>query len=309
MSAMSDQAVSGINSVEVGDDRPVTMLLESAGPRLPRLSVRERVAYWALGAALLLHIVIAIICLIDWAALLNLALSHAEPPEAIPVSLVYAPPPPPPPPPQPVVQPQPQPQAQPPITPRMSGPDEKTEAKQEDTPEQALPQPKSPPPQPAQQQKKPAPTKPGNKEPASVTSQSSAEREAEPEPETRQAQPAPQLFHSIRLPSQRGGTGERDTAGDAYLNRMKEMVDRHRIYPPASAFPDGQERLVVLSILVDPSGELVQITTLASSGSSVADQAARNMIQNSAPFPPIPPSYPHIRTLITVEMPIYPNPR
>ncbi len=304
---MSDQILSGINVIELGDDTPVTVLLESAGPRFPRLSVRERVAYWAVGAAVLLHVVIAIVCLIDWAALLNLALSAPQPPEAIPVSLVYAPPPPPPPPPQPVVQPQPQ--AQPPITPRESGSDEKTEAKLEDTPQPALPQPKSPPPQPAQQQKKPTPTRPGNKEPANVTSQSTAEREAAAEPETRQAQPAPQLFHSIRLPSRHGGTGERDTAGDAYLNRMKDMVERHRIYPPASAFLDGREKVVVLSILVDPSGQLVQITTLASSGSSIADEAAGNMIRSSAPFPPIPPNYPHIRTLITVEMPIYPNPR
>jgi TonB family protein len=142
-----------------------------------------------------------------------------------------------------------------------------------------------------------------------VTTESSAEREAAAEPETRkEAQPAP-LFHSIRLPSRRGGTGERDTAGDAYLNRMKDMVERHRIYPPASAFLDGQERVAILSILVDPSGELVQITMLASSGSTVVDEAAGNMIRSSAPFPPIPANYPHIRTLVTVEMPIYPTPR
>ena len=283
------------------------MLLESAGPRLPALSARQRVAYWAVGAAVLLHIVIAVVCIVDWAALLNVALARAEPPDAIPVTLVYAPPPPPPPAPKPVVEPQPQ--AQPPVTPRMSGPDEKTEAKREDTPQPALPQPKSPPPQPAQQQKKPAPTRPGNKEPASVTSPSSAEQEATLEPESQKEAQAGPLFHSIRLPSRHGGTGERDTAGDAYLNRMKDMVERHRIYPPASAFLDGQERVVILSILVDPSGELVQITTLASSGSTVADEAAGNMIRSSSPFPPIPANYPHIRTLITVEMPIYPTPR
>lgn len=298
--------MSGITGDEAGDGARVTILLESTGPRLPALSARERLAYWALAAALLLHAVIAVVCLVDWAALLNLALSQAEPPDAIPVTLVYEPPPPP-----PVVQPQPQPQVQQqsPITPRMSGEDEKTEAKQEDTPQPALPQPKSPPPQPAQQQKKPTPTRPGNKEPANVTAETSAAREAAAQPETRKdVQPGP-LFHSIRLPGRRGGTGERDTAGDAYLNRMKEMVERHRIYPPASAFLDGQERVAVLSILVDPSGELVQITTLASSGSSIADEAAGNMIRSSAPFPPIPANYPHIRTLITVEMPIYPNPR
>ena len=53
----------------------------------------------------------------------------------------------------------------------------------------------------------------------------------------------------------------------------------------------------------------MQITLQASSGSSLADEAAGNMIRNAAPFPPIPASYPHIRTSITVEMPIYPNPR
>ena len=310
---MSDRSGVGHNGRKVGDETPVTILLDSAGPsfgRASKLSTRERVAYWAVGAALLLHAVVAIICLVDWAALLNLALAQAEPPAAIPVTLVYAPPPPPPPP-QPVVQPQPQPQpqAQPPITPRMSGPDEKTEAKQEDTPQEALPQPKSPPPQTAPQQKKPAPTRAGNRDPASVTAPSSAEREAALEPETKkEATPAP-LFHSIRLPSQHGGTGERDTAGDAYLNQMKAKVERRRIYPPASAFPDGQERVVILSVLIDPSGELVQITTLASSGSSVADEAAGNMIRSAAPFPPLPANYPHIRTLITVEMPIYPTPR
>ncbi|MGH7124795.1 MAG: TonB family protein, partial [Stellaceae bacterium] len=296
MTTMSDRnGVGHIRSAEVGDETPVTILVESAGPRLPRLSARQRVTYWAVGAALVLHVVTAIVCLVDWAALLSLALAHAEPPEAIPVTLVYAPPPPPPS--QPVVQqPQPQPQPQPPITPRMSGSDEKTEAKQEDTPQAALPQPKSPPPQPAPQQKKPAPARPGNRDPASVTAPNSEEREATLEPETRrEATPAP-LFHSIRLPSQHGGTGERDMAGDAYLNRMKEIVERHRIYPPATAFPDGQERVVILRILIDPSGELVQVNTLASSGSSIADEAAGNMIRSSAPFPPLPANYPHLRT-------------
>ena len=299
--------MSGTTGYEAEDWARVTILLESTGPRLPALSERERLAYWALAAALLLHAVIAVVCLVDWAALLNLALSQAEPPDAIPVTLVYEPPPPPP----PVVQPQPQPQVQQqsPITPRMSGEDEKTEAKQEDTPQPALPQPKSPPPPPAQQQKKPTPTRPGNKEPANVTAESSAAREAGAAPEIRKdVQPGP-LFHSIRLPGRHGGTGERDTAGDAYLNRMKDMVERHRIYPPASAFLDGQERLVVMGVLIDPSGELVHVTLDASSGSSLADEAAANMIRSSAPFPPIPANYPHIRTLITVEMPIYPNPR
>jgi protein TonB len=280
------------------------------------LDARERrVAYWAIAAALLLHIAIAIVCIVDWAALLDLALAKADVPDAIPVTLVYAPPPPPPAP-SPQLQPpppQPQPQPQPPIAPRMSGPDEKTEAKLEDTPQPVLPQAKwPPPPESVQQQKKPAPApqRAGNKETASVPLPSIADREAAaPAPALQKEAASAPLFHSIRLPSQHGGAGERDTAGDAYLNRMKDIVEKHRIYPPPAAFMGGAERLVVLSILVDPGGDLVHITLLASSGSSVADEAAGNMIRSSAPFPPIPASYPHIRTSIIVEMPIYPSPR
>ena len=313
---MSGSGRPGHTGQPIGVESAVTAILEGAEQRLlsaSRLGVRERIAYWAIAAALLLHVVIAVFCIVDWAALLDLALAGAEVPEAIPVTLVYEPPPAPkpeaqPPPPQP----QPQAQPRPAVTPRMSGEDEKTEAKAEDTPRPALPQPKSPPPEPTQQQKKPtpapAPQRAGNREPASLPPASSAEREAatlEPEAK-RETTPGP-LFHSIRLPSQHGGTGERDTAGDAYLNRMRDLVEKHRIYPPASAFLGSTERVAVLSILIDPEGNLVQTTLLDSSGSTIADEAAGNMIRSAAPFPPLPASYPHIRTLITVEMPIYPH--
>jgi TonB family protein len=272
----------------------------------------RRIAYWAMAAALLLHIAIVIICIIDWSALFALALARSEPPDAIPVSLVYVPPPPPPPAPKPVVQPeppQPQPQPAPPITPRMSGTDDKTEAKLDDLRQPALPQPKAPP-APAPETKKASVTPTGQRDPAAANPETKAtERQAAALPEPRKEVPPGELFHSIRLPSQHGGTGARDIAGDAYLNRMRDIVESHRIYPPASAFTGGAERLAVYSILVDPSGDLVQITMLASSGSSVADEAAGHMIRSSAPFPPLPSTYPHIRTLITVELPIYPNPR
>lgn len=272
---------------------------------------RKRPPYWAVVAALVLHLVVAIICIIDWSALLDLALARPPQPDAIPVTLVFEPPPAPPappakPPPPPAP---PQPQAQPVVEPRMSGADEKTEAKKEDEPQPALPQPKAPP-VAAPEAKKPAATPAGRRERPTATPEANAvERQTALVPEPRKESPPGELFHSIRLPSQRGGTGERDTAGDAYLNAMRNQVERHRIYPPASAFQGDKERVAIYSILVDPSGSLVQITLLATSGSSVTDEAAGNMIRNSAPFAPIPTSYPHVRTLITVEMPIYPNPR
>ncbi len=60
---------------------------------------------------------------------------------------------------------------------------------------------------------------------------------------------------------------------------------------------------------VDPDGKLVQITLEDSSGSTIADEAAGNMLRKSAPFPPLPADWPHFRASIIIEMTMYPNPR
>jgi protein TonB len=265
----------------------------------------RRIAYWAMGAALLLHIAIVIICIIDWSALFALALARAEPPDAIPVALVYVPPPPPP---KPVVQPQPEPQPPSQLQPLESGKQDKTEAKADDVRQPALPQPKSPPP-PAPEPKKAAVPPTGAKEPvAAKTETRPAERQTAALPEPRKQPSLEDLVHTARLPSEHGGTGKRDASGDPYLNNMQDIVIRHRIYPPASEFPSGAERLVVYRLLIDPSGELVQITLLAPSGSDLVDEAAGLMVRRSAPFPPLPASWLHIRTPIIMEMPMFPSP-
>jgi TonB family protein len=255
---------------------------------------------WTLIAAVLLHLAVFLLITVDWEAMLS---QVKEEPTPIPVALVFEPPPAPPPPPKPVET-----TPTPPMTPRTSGSETKTEAKATEEPRPALPE-ASPTPQPTEsKEQKPANT--GEKTPATAPHLAhSGERTAAVAPEVHhESQPTP-LFHNIRLPSPRGGTSTRDAEGDAYMNRLRDIVERNRIYPAAQYFSGDAERLAVYSIVVEPGGALVTITLLESTGSAVLDEAAGRMLRNSAPFPPLPASYPQIRTVIRAELPIYPTPR
>ncbi|MDE2230237.1 MAG: TonB family protein [Alphaproteobacteria bacterium] len=110
----------------------------------------------------------------------------------------------------------------------------------------------------------------------------------------------------LRLPP-RGGTADRNRAGDPYLNDLMQRIERNRIYPPPSAFYGASERTVVYSVGVDPAGTVSTITLLTSSGQSLIDEAARQMIAASAPFPHLPSDLPQIRTSIVIVIPIYPR--
>jgi len=258
----------------------------------------------AVLAAVLLHLLTIGLVVLDWSGFFGRASVQEAPP--IPVSLVFEQPPPPPPPP-PAEKPEPQPEPQPPtVAPRMSGPDEKTASASDETKTETLPQPKPPSEQPQPRQSGTAPTK--ETTPTKPKAEVKPEgRQAMAEPDTKKESAAGPLFHSFRLPGPHGGRAERDLAGDPYLNAIKARVESHRIYPPASEFRGGGQREAVYSILIDPSGNLVALTLVATSGSSVLDEAAGQMIRASAPFPHLPPSYPQIRTLITGAIPIYPR--
>jgi TonB family protein len=267
----------------------------------PSRDSARRMALSAVVAAMLLHALVIVMVVMDWGGLFGSLLPQEAPP--IPVSLVFETPPPPPPPPAEKPEPVPTP---PPLAPRMSGPDEKTAAASENAKVEALPEPK-----PAAEQPQPrqsGTTVDKDKTPPKPKSEAKPEgQQAMAEPEAKTESPPGPLFHSFRLPSPHGGTAPRDLAGDAYLNAIKARVESHRIYPPASEFHGVREREVTYGIQIDPAGNLVTLTLIASSGSSVIDQAAGQMIRASSPFPHIPPSYPQIRTLITGTIPIYPR--
>lgn len=162
--------------------------------------------------------------------------------------------------------------------PRESGPDQSTEAKQTAKPEPAAP----------------------------------PRARAEPVPESRHAaavtpKPAIEGMRVLELHLPPRGTGNRNQAGDPYLNALMERIESNRIYPPASAFYGAVQRVVVFSVGVNPSGTVSTITLLAPSGQSLIDEAGRQMIAASAPFPHLPADLPQIRTSILIYIPVFPR--
>jgi TonB family protein len=195
-------------------------------------------------------------------------IASAPPPPVFKVTLVRAPPKSAPMPPPAAATPQ----------PRESGPDQTTEAKKTVKPE-------------------PAPPPRARSEPAPSSARAVV---AAPKPATEGLK-----VLELHLPMR--GDADRNRAGDPYLNAIMQRIESNRIYPPASAFYGAAERTVVYSVGVNPGGTVSTITLLASSGQSLIDEAARQMIAASAPFPHLPAELPQVRTSIVIFIPVFPS--
>jgi protein TonB len=311
---------------------PPLEIREASGPRVDlaidgvfHLPPSERsrhpeIAIWTVLVALLLHGLIAAVIFFDWKAKPSPEVKPIE------VALVREPPKPPeqkPPqpkeeakkPPEPPKPPEPQPQPQPQIQPRESGSEDKTEAAKHDKAESNLPASVPKPTPEAAEVKPPEPTPPAPKPVPQRTPKESAlgKSEIKPLPPLPQAllqeRPAAPPFKALtlRLPSPGGGTGERDMAGDAYLNKLLQVLESHRVYPPGEAFDGAATRTAVFAIAMEPSGEVVNIKLVGTTGVPKLDEMAREMITDSSPFPRLPPDYPQIRTPITIYIPVFPR--
>ncbi|MGH6976944.1 MAG: cell envelope integrity protein TolA [Stellaceae bacterium] len=161
--------------------------------------------------------------------------------------------------------------------PRESGPDQTTEAKKTAKPE-------------------PAPPTRARSEPAPDSARAAA---VTPKPATEGIR-----VLELHLPTR--GDADRNRAGDPYLNAIMQRIESNRVYPPASAFYGVPQRTVVYSVGVNPGGTVSTITLLDSSGQSLIDEAARQMIAASAPFPHLPAELPQVRTSIVIFIPVYP---
>jgi protein TonB len=289
--------------------------------RLPpsRDAKRQAVPLGTILAALLLHLLLLAVLLAEWR---TVALPPVRPLEVRLVQEAPKPPPSPPPksakpkaaPPKPVAE------ATKPAEPkpRESGPDEKTEAAKHDKPNPAPPpplpvQPKAeaipPPPTPLPQPPEPKPTPPRVKATEAAIGKGVPVPLEELPPALRPQRPAAPAIRNLtlRLPSRGSGNAERDFAGDAYLNQLLRLLERNRVYPPTDDFAGALSRFAVYGVVIEPSGAVVNITLIQPTGVSVLDEAAREMISNSSPFPRLPPDYPQIRTYLTVVIPIYPR--
>lgn len=242
----------------------------------------------AIIAAALVHIAVILALLLNWPFALK-APPVEHPP--IPVALVRVVPRPPAAPKPPPALPKPKPKAFPELR---SGPDQVTTAPPEAQAKgaEAAPKPSSAvPPQPAA----PTPALPKPAPPVPQPKPREAKRETAPKPTKRSV-------------VARAAPGETVKTGDPYLNRLNAMIESHRFYPTNAIGPLGLklQGTVVYIIAVAPSGAILNIHLAQSSGATVLDETARKMIEEAAPFPPLPNYYPHDGVTLTVTTNIFP---
>jgi TonB family protein len=294
---------------------------------------RRQVTVGTIIAALAIHLVLVALLLVNWYP------STAPPIRPIKVTLLRQLPKPlprPKPKPQPKLEqpkPHPQPVKPPPkpaeakpkppprpvtMSPRESGPDLRTEAMKNGQPKTALPRalPVAPKAEPVPPPKELLPQPPAPKPipPKAVAKEAGRGKvvavpfdRLPPALAPQRAARPPIRNLVLRLPSQGGGTGTRDLAGDPYLNRLMAILERNRVYPPAEDFVGALARQAIFTMLVNPSGNVTNVALLASTGVERLDEAAREMITDSIPFPRLPPDYPPIPVPITIFIPIFPH--
>jgi protein TonB len=283
-------------------ENPAPMLLLAADADLHDAS--GTAPFWrrddwpAIVAALLLHVIVIAAFLVDWRLP-----PAATPPENIPVTIVFAPPP------ASVAPPAPSPKS--PLFERESGKDERTTAppsaevtdpEPTRAPAAAAPAEQKPPlPQaaPSASSEKPAPPVPDAK---AKTRDAMARLDPRKEADRARApHPAPELLH--REP------GDREQTGDPYLNRARDLLERHRTYPNVlGRYGVPVEGTSVYDVLLDRKGRLRGIKLVTSSGAAALDDAAAAMIRETAPFPPLPADYPGEAVLVTFTIHLFPKP-
>lgn len=246
---------------------------------------------WALIAAVLLHVLIALWLTQDW------NVSFTKPPDIIPVQLVLEAPKPPPVPPKP--QPPPPPQS---FAPRQSGPQEHTTT----VPSAATPapQPAAPPPPEAP----PAPPAP----PTEAPTPPAGAPAKEPPPKRVVARVEPKKEETPKAPQQvphfvDRAIGEKEETGDPYLNRIFAQIERNR----PSTTPIGSlglhlEGTTVFHVILERAGDIHSLSLTSSSGAAPLDEAARRMLMSSLPFPPVPHDYP-APVGLTIVIHLYPK--
>jgi len=274
---------------------PVLLLPTDADPR----DAGGAASFWrrddwpAIVAALLLHVVAIAAFLMDWRH------TPAAPPEGIPVTIVFAPPPAPAAPPAPKS----------PLADRESGKDERTtappsaevtDAEPTRAPAAAAePRPPQPLAAPTASSEKPAPSQRDAKAKAhDALARLDPRKEAD---RARAPHPAPQHLHLE--------PGDHEQTGDPYLNRARDLLERHRTYPNVlGRYGVPVEGTSVYDVLLDRKGSLHGIKLVTSSGAAALDDAAAAMIRETAPFPPLPAEYPGEGVIVTFTIHLFPKP-
>ena len=228
----------------------------------------------AIIAALLLHVVVIAILMVDW------RWPVTPPLESIPVTIVFAPP---------AAPPAPSPKPNP--YDLQSGKDQRTTAPP--AAESASAEPTRPPDAATPSEPKPPepeapssgmPEKPTPLQQAAKPKTHDTVARLDPGKEAdrlRARRRAPDLLHIE--------PGDREQRGDPYLNRLFDLVEQKRIYPKVtSQYGLPVRGTAVYLAKLDRQGRLFGIELLASSGIPELDAAGVAMIRAAAPFPPLP---------------------
>jgi len=278
---------------------PVLLLPRDADWRDPGAAAPSwrRNDWPAILAALLLHVLVIAVLMVDW------QWPVAPPqPESIPVTIVFEPPP------APAAPPAPSPKANPYY--RESGKDQRTTAPA--PAERASAEPTRPPEATAPAELKP----PEPQVPSSGTPEILAppQRPAKPKAHDtvarldppkeadrlRALHPAPDLL--------RIEPGDRQQSGDPYLNQARDLIEAHRTYPNVlGKYGVPVEGTPVYEFLIDRRGRLLGLKLVTSSGTAALDDAGAAMIRATAPFPPLPADAPGAVLHVMVTLPIYPK--
>jgi len=234
----------------------------------------------AIIVAALVHAAAIAALLIPWPS----PFAPAPAPPPIPVSLVMEPPAP------PAAQPKPPPQTTHDLE---SGPDQVTSA-----PPQAQAKGPEAAPKPQPEDEKAAVAEPPKTKPSPAAPQTARPKEA-----ARETVPKPELGAVNRAP------GDIDRMGDPYLNRLWALIESHRTYPANAIGSLGLrlEGTVTYLIQVSPTGALLAMRLERSSGANVLDDTARKMIEEAAPFPPLPGNFPSDGVVLSVTIHLFPE--
>jgi periplasmic protein TonB len=245
----------------------------------------------AIIAAALAHAVVIMAMIVDWPMLFPITPLERPP---IPVTLVMVPPPPPP----PQAKPTPPPPAQPQQRELVSGAEQTTTAPPPPVEKAEEAAPKPAPPSPVETQAKAAPPE------AKTAPQPDKAKEEKPKLAKREATLKPSHGVVNRAP------GERETAGDPYLNLLFSLIEAHRSYPRNAVGSLGLplEGTAVYLIRIRSDGALTNIALERSSGADILDQTALKMIQQAAPFPPPPrEEFPGPGVVLEVTIHLFPG--
>ncbi len=94
-----------------------------------------------------------------------------------------------------------------------------------------------------------------------------------------------------------GGSGNESTqtaqtieaVRQRYEQEISAWIERHKIYPAAA---DGRQGRVIVRIRIDRSGVIRYYALEQSSGTTVIDEAAVDMVRRANPVPSVPANYP-----------------